>query len=89
VTGWQPEDRAAFLRKLPAEVPLGPCAVCGAPVYRDHDPVAVVWSDGTDGIIHGAFDCTDERRCEELDQDRRCVLPRSHTGAGLRHEYEL
>jgi len=86
---WQTDSAEAFRRDpTPLFQPVGLCGICHAPVLKEHDPTPIEWvGTGEAGVIHGAFDCMDQPRCEEIlpisggggmEGKARCVLPANH-----------
>lgn len=67
---------------------VGSCAVCAMPVRKEDDPTVIeMLDDGAAGIIHGAFDCMDDWRCDEVRNvtagsgawgTQHCQLPSNH-----------
>lgn len=65
------------------------CQVCHTPVRPEDEPVEVELDEAGRALIHGAWDCMDEPRCEERirtdgssgEASARCVLPASHAAA--------
>jgi hypothetical protein len=86
---WANDSHEALRYNPAGETPLAICPICKAPVLEEHGPVEVELDSGKAGFIHGAFDCMDEPRCEEIraggtyngEASQRCVLPAPHTGA--------